>query len=51
MKANPAVQEIRAMFRDYCSVVQIQEELCGDGTGHENDRKVDELRARLKIAK
>lgn len=49
LKANPAVQEIRAAFRDYCYVIRAQAELSG-GEAVDND-KITELRSRFKVAK
>lgn len=49
IKANPAVQEIRAAFKDYCYVVKTMHELTGN---EEVDTdSIEELRKKFKIAK
>lgn len=50
LKANPATQEIRAAFKDYCYVVRTQREL-GEGDKSVDISSLDELRARFKVAK
>lgn len=48
-KANPATQEIRAAFKDYCYVVKIMRDLAGN---EEVDTdSIEELRKKFKIAK
>ena len=48
-KANPAIQEIRAAFKDYCYIVKTQKEL-SDGKAVDTSA-VDDLRKRFKVAK
>lgn len=48
-KANPATQEIRAAFKDYCYVVKTMRDLAG-----EEEAEVDsiaDLKKRFKVAK
>lgn len=48
-KANPATQEIRAAFKDYCDVVKTMRDLAGN---EEVDTdSIEELRKKFKIAK
>lgn len=48
-KANPATQEIRAAFKDYCYVVKTMRDLTGN---EEVDTdSIEELRKKFKIAK
>lgn len=48
-KANPAAQEIRAAFKDYCYVVKTMYDLTGN---EETDTdSIEELRKKFKIAK
>ena len=48
-KANPATQEIRAAFKDYCYVVKTMRDLAGN---EEVDTdSIEELRKKFKIAK
>ena len=49
IKANPAVQEIRAAFKDYCYIVKTQKEL-SDGKAVDTSA-VEDLRKRFKVAK
>lgn len=49
LKANPATQEIRAAFKDYCYVVKTMREIA-EGKPAEVT-SLDELRARFKVAK
>lgn len=49
IKANPAAQEIRAAFKDYCYVVKTQKELMGEE--NVDVSSIDELRKKFKIAK
>ena len=48
-KANPATQEIRAAFKDYCYVVKTMRDLTGDEEVETNS--IEELRKKFKIAK
>lgn len=48
-KANPAPQEIRAAFKDYCYVVKTMRELSGDKSEVEVD-SIEELRKKFRIA-
>ena len=49
IKANPAAQEIRAAFKDYCYVVKTMRELSGDKSEVEVD-SIEELRKKFRIA-
>lgn len=49
IKANPAAQEIRATFKDYCYVVKTMRELSGDKSEVEVD-SIEELRKKFRIA-
>lgn len=49
LKANPATQEIRAAFKDYCYVVKTMREIA-EGKPAEVT-SLDEIRARFKVAK
>ena len=50
IKANPAVAEIRATFKDYCYIVKVQNEL-SDADEPGEQTSIDDLRKRFKIAK
>ncbi len=50
LKANPASQEIRAAFKDYCYVVKVQKELSG-GQASDNIPSLEDLRKKFNIAK
>lgn len=48
LKANPATQEIRAAFKDYCYVVKTMRELANnDDTS--STSSIDELRKKFKV--
>lgn len=49
LKANPATQEIRAAFKDYCYVVKTMREIA-EGEPAEIS-SLEEIRARFKVAK
>ena len=49
IKANPAAQEIRAAFKDYCYVVKTMRELAGKDSEVEVD-SIEELRKKFRIA-
>ena len=49
IKANPAAQEIRAAFKDYCYVVKTMRELAGNDSEVEVD-SIEELRKKFRIA-
>lgn len=51
LKANPAMQEIRALFKDYCYVAKVQQELIGDNADPEKVKSINDFRAKYKIAK
>ena len=52
LKSNPAMQEIRATFRDYCTIVKSQMALLGDKAPAAAEvSQLDTIRAKLKIAK
>ena len=48
-KANPATQEIRAAFKDYCYVVKTMRDLTGNEEAEADS--IEELRKKFKIAK
>ncbi len=50
LKANPASQEIRAAFKDYCYVVKVQKELTSGQTPSDLP-SIEDLRKKFKIAK
>ena len=49
LKANPATQEIRAAFRDYCYVVRVQRDMVDEVS--EPATSIEDLRKRFKVAK
>ena len=49
IKANPAAQEIRAAFKDYCYVVKTMRDLTGNEEAEADS--IEELRKKFKIAK
>ena len=51
LKNNPALQEIRATFRDYCAIVKTQMALIGDKPAPVEVTQIDAIRQKLKIAK
>lgn len=51
LKANPAMQEIRALFKDYCYVAKVQQELTCDNADPEKVKSINDFRAKYKIAK
>ena len=52
LKANPAMQEIRALFRDYAAIVKMQSDLLEGGQAAQSDSvSLEDMRARFKIAK
>ena len=50
LKANPASQEIRAAFKDYCYVVKVQKEL-SSGEMPGDLPSIEDLRKKFKIVK
>ena len=48
LKANPATQEIRAAFKDYCYIVKVQKEVA-EGENPEAEKSIDYFRSRLKV--
>lgn len=50
-KANPAMQEIRATFRDYCAIVKARQDILGSKSTPAEVTSINALRAKLKIAK
>ena len=50
LKANPAAQEIRAAFKDYCYIVKTQKELSDGNNLEDAEKSVDYFRSRLKVA-
>lgn len=50
LKSNPAVQEIRAMFRDYCSIVKVQQDILANKAAPVEIKSINDLRNKIKIA-
>lgn len=50
-KNNPAIQEIRALFRDYCAIVKAQQDIYGNKQTKAEVATINSIRERLKIAK
>lgn len=48
-KANPATQEIRAAFKDYCYVVKTMRDLAGEEEVEIDS--IDDMRKKFKVAK
>lgn len=51
LKSNPAMQEIRATFRDYCTIVKVQQDILASKTAPVEVTSISALRSKLKIAK
>lgn len=52
IKANPAAQEIRAAFKDYCYIVKTQKELSdGNANTEKDDKSIEYFRSKLRVAK
>ena len=47
-RANPLVQEYRALVKDYSVALKAYKEIAGAGTAVESD-KLNDIRARLKV--
>ena len=45
-KANPAIQEARALFKDFCSIVKVENEIAGTEIEVDN---LESLRNRFKV--
>ena len=45
-KANPAIQEARALFRDFCAIVRAENEIAGTETEVDN---LESLRNKFKV--
>ena len=45
-KTNPAIQEARALFRDFCAIVRAENDLAG---GEEETDSLESIRARFKV--
>ena len=50
-KQNPQIQEIRALFKDYCAIVKAQKELLGTKSTPAEVTSINALRQKLMIAK
>lgn len=50
LKNNPAMQEIRALFRDYVAVVKIQRDLAGGDSEPVEISSLESLRGKFKIS-
>ena len=52
IKANPAAQEIRAAFKDYCYIVKTQKELFdGNANTEKDDKSIEYFRSKLRVVK
>lgn len=51
IKGNPAMVEIRAIFRDYCAIVKAQAALLGGKATPAQVSTVDSIREKLRIVK
>ena len=51
LKANPAMAENRAVFRDYCAVVKVQQDMLGKKSTSEELSALDGLRQKFKVVK
>ena len=51
IKSNPAMQEARALFKDYCAIVKIQQELANGNKVELEKTNIDLIRSKLKLAK
>ena len=51
LKSNPAMQEFRAMCRDYCTIVKVQQDILANKTAPVEVTNISAIRQRLKIAK
>ena len=52
IKANPAAQEIRAAFKDYCYIVKTQKELSdGNADAEKDDKSIEYFRSKLRAVK
>ena len=47
-KVNPALQEARALFRDFCFIAEKEMNWTGEEV---TDNKIEDIRARFKVAK
>ena len=45
-KANPAIQEARALFKDFCSIVKVENEIAGTEVEVDN---LESLRNKFKV--
>lgn len=51
LKSNPAMQEIRATFRDYCTIVKVQQDILANRAAPVEVANINSIRQKLKIAK
>ena len=51
IKSNPALQEIRATFRDYCTIVKVQQDILANRAAPVEVANINTIRQKLKIAK
>lgn len=51
LKNNPAMQEIRATFRDYCTIVKVQQDFLANSAATVEVAQIDAIRQKLRIAK
>jgi hypothetical protein len=48
LKSNPAMQEIRATFRDYCTIVKVQQDILASKTAPVEMTSISALRSKLR---
>lgn len=51
LKSNPEIQEFRAMCRDYCMIVKVQQDILANKAAPVEVTSINALRSKLKIAK
>ena len=49
LRANPLVQEYRALIKDFSAALKAYQEITGD-SGQETSNKLDGLRSKFKVA-
>lgn len=50
-KSNPAIQELRALCRDYAAIVKVRDEILENSAAPAEVTSLDALRERFKVAK
>lgn len=51
LKANPAMQELRALFRDYAAIVKFQQDIAKNNPAPVEVSSLEDFRSKLKAAK